>query len=357
MRAAAPEPDLARTRALVLAHGWNSTCYQLLNPGLARWFAPEGDAVVGYRSFGGVRVAAGAPVCAAARLADVAAAFERSARAASEGVCWFGAEARLEAVYAGAPGHALVQLGAQPVWDPRHWSAVVARHASVRAQLHRARNKGVAVREWPAARAHASPALRRVLHAWLAGRGLPPLHFMVEPETLERLYDRRVLVAERDGAPVGFALLSPVPTRGGWLVEQWPRAPEAPNGTAELLIDGAMRALAADGAAFVTLGLAPLARRAERPPTADAAPLWLRALLGWLRVHGRRFYNFQGLERFKAKLDPDGWEAVFAIAAEPHFSPRTLWAIAGAFGGGSPARTVAGGLGRAIRTELRWLTG
>ena len=37
------------------------------------------------------------------------------------------------------------------------------------------------------------------------------------------------------------------------------RSPEAPNGTVELLIDAAMRALHEAGSRFVTLGLAPLA--------------------------------------------------------------------------------------------------
>ena len=31
--------DPARARALVLAHGWNATAYQILNPGSLHWFA------------------------------------------------------------------------------------------------------------------------------------------------------------------------------------------------------------------------------------------------------------------------------------------------------------------------------
>lgn len=347
------DPELARARAIVLAHGWNSTVYQLLNPGFERWYDPAGDALVGYRSYGGVRVVAGAPVCAEGRLAAVTAAFERDAAAAGERVCYFCAEGRLERLLAASPRHSAVLLGAQPVWDPRRWPEAIARHASLRAQLHRARNKGVRVSEWPAERAHGNPALHRVLEEWLARRGLPPLHFLVEPETLTRLFDRRVFVAERDGAPVGFLVGSPVPTRGGWLVEQFVRGRGAPNGTTELMIDAAMRAFAAGGAPYATLGLAPLARRDDMGRHPE--PAWLRATLAWLRAHGRRFYDFRGLERFKAKLDPLGWDPVWAIADTPRFPPRALWAIAGVFTGGAPVRTVMGGLGRAARTELRWL--
>jgi phosphatidylglycerol lysyltransferase len=346
-------PDLARARALVLEHGWNATAYQILNPGFRLWFSAARDAVAGYVLRHGVRVVAGAPVCAGGRLPAVAAEMEGEAAHAGERVCYFGAGARLEALFGEAPTHARVRLGAQPVWDPAAWPGIIAGHASLRAQLNRARNKGVAVREWPAARATGSPVLHRLLEEWLATRGLPPLHFLVEPETLARLWDRRVFVAERAGEPVGFLVASPVPVRRGWLVEQFVRGHGAPNGTTERMIDAAMHALAADGARYVTLGLAPLSRHGPAPAHRD--PAWLRLLLGWVRAHGRRFYDFAGLDAFKAKLDPQRWEPIFAIANQPRFSPGMLHAIAAAFSAGPPETMVARALVRAARQEARWL--
>src|SRR5690606_33792566 len=105
-------------------------------------------------------------------------------------------------------------------------------------------NKGVEVHEWPAAQAGADPRLRDCLLDWLSTRGLPPLHFLVETRTLERLYDRRVFVALRPAELVGFLVASPIPARGGWLIEQIIRGSGAPNGTAELLIDAAVRGIA-----------------------------------------------------------------------------------------------------------------
>jgi phosphatidylglycerol lysyltransferase len=74
-----------------------------------------------------------------------------------------------------------------------------------------------------------------------------------------------------------------------------------------------------------------------------------------VRAHGRRFYNFEGLDRFKAKFAPERWEPVYAIANEGRFSARSLHAIAHAFSGGSPTWLVLRSLARAARTELRWL--
>lgn len=347
--------DVLRARTLVLRHGWNATAYQLLNPGFRLWFSEHGDAVVGYVAHAGVHVVGGAPVCAPERLPAVTAEFEAMVRRQGHRTCYFGAGWRLEAALREVPSSSTVLLGAQPVWEPAHFTDVMHGYASLRAQLHRASNKGVIVEEWPASRADADPALRRVLDEWLATRGLPPLHFLVEPHTLGRLLDRRVFVAVREGTAVGFVVCAPVPAREGWLVEQFVRGRDAPLGCTELMIAEAMRSLAADGARYATLGLAPLSRRAA--VDALPQPAWLRLTLRWVRAHGTRFYNFEGLDAFKAKLRPAAWEPIYAIAREPRFSARTLWAIAAAFGGGSPVSLLGRALVRAAGQELRWAAG
>ena len=355
------EEQLAAARAIVLHHGWNATSYQVLNPGLDLWFAEDGDAVVGSARYGRTRIVAGAPVCAAERLDAVAQEFERAAAANGERVLFFGAGARLERIYRARANSRLVSLGAQPVWDPAGWDAIVRRKASLRAQLHRARNKDVSVSEWPAERANRSGALKGVLHEWLATRGLPPLGFMVTPDLFGRLGDRRVFVAEQGsrGRVVAFLVATPVPARRGWLVEQWPRARASPNGTTHLLVDAAMRAFAADGSRYATLGLAPLSVHGR--PAGRDEPAWLRWTLAWVRAHGRRFYNFAGLEAFKASLQPDEWEPIHAISRGPRFTPAMLHAVAGVFSGGSPewfvGRAIASGAIQEVRRAAGRLAG
>lgn len=344
---------IERAREIVLAHGWNTTSYQILNPGIRHWFSAAGDAVVGFVAAVGVRVAVGAPVCRREDLPEIAAEFEREAARKNERVCYFAAEARLESVFKDSKTHAKILLGAQPVWNPKNWTAIVAAHKSLRAQLNRARNKSVTVAEWSREKALRNPLLVETLRAWLAAKGLPPLHFLVEPETLSRLYDRRVFVAERESEVVGFVVLSPVATRNGWLFEQFVHRPKTPNGTVELMIDASMRALAEDGAEYATLGLSPLSARARIEPFDN--PLWLRILLAWMRKHAQRFYNFDGLDAFKAKLQPENWEPVFAIYNRPRISVRLLYAIASVFSGNRPVRLILGGLWRAVLTETKWL--
>ena len=244
-------------------------------------------------------------------------------------------------------GRTTLVVGAQPVWRPGRWPEVLAEKASLRAQLRRASNKGVGVEEWSAERAAASAALRVTLDAWLARRGMPALSFLADPHTLDTLLDRRVFVALCAGAPVAYLVLAPVPARAAWHVEWIIRQPGAPNGTAALLLDAAMRAATGE----VTLGLVPLSSRA--PLSDPAPPLAVRALLAWTRAHARRFYSFEGLERFKAKFLPDAWEPVSLVTPGP-VGLGTIYAVADAFAGRrSPARLVGRALADAVADEAR----
>lgn len=343
-----------RARELVLKYGWNATAYQIVNPGITHWFSEGGDAMIGYVRKSGVRVVAGSPVCDKDQLPKVLLEWEADAKIAGDKTCYFGAADRLKDLLESSQNYSTVSLGSQPVWDPANWETIIRSRASLRAQISRARNKGVTVSEWDEDRATQNPELRRVLDEWLQTRGLPTLHFLVEPETLALMSDRRAFVAEQNGRVIGFTVLCPITNRNGWLTEQFPRGKDAPNGTVELLMDAAIRTVASEGANYITMGLVPLSQNGRQE--GEENPAWLKVLLAWVRAHGRRFYNFGGLESFKAKFDPDYWEPIYAISNEQNFSVRSLYAIAAAFTDQSPILTVAAGIGKAVRQEWRWVT-
>ena len=345
--------DRERIRGLILRYGWNSTCYQLVNPGFRYWFSVRGDAAVGYVDYSGVWVVGGAPVCHENRVRSVVSEFEAAAAFHSRKVCYFASEERLEACIHGRPGYSTIQLGAQPVWKPGQLADTIRTKTSLRMQIHRARNKGVVVEEWRPEFAARNSGLQSLLTEWLASRGLPSLHFLVEPATLSDLLDRRVFVAHREDMLVGFVIASPIPQRNGWLIEQFVHANASPNGTIEILLAKAAESLADLHAEYLTLGLSPLSHAAG-PEFPGTDPI-IRFLLRWAGAHGRRFYNFQGLEFFKTKFEPQMWEPIYAIANVPRFSMSVLYAIACAFTKGHPLATVMGGLGRALRLEANWL--
>jgi phosphatidylglycerol lysyltransferase len=336
-----------RVRELVLRYGWNATSYQILNPGFSYWFSGSAPAVVGYTRRRRVLLTGGAPVCSTGALRDVCAEFEEFARGLRCRVCYVCAEDRLRDILTTSGTHSFAALGAQPAWAPKEWPSVVEGHSSLRAQLSRARNKGVSVDRVVSV----SDEMRQVLREWIRNRLLPPLHFLVEPEILDAfLADRLLLVARRGGRPIALALASPIPARQGYLLEILARSGSAPNGTSELLIDAVMQHAAASNCAYVTLGLVALATAAGAH--IEQNPFWLRAMMRFARAHANRFYNFQGLEQFRTKMAPVRWETVYAISSEPRFSPRTMYAIGEAFSGIAPWRALAIGARRAIRQEF-----
>lgn len=318
-----------RVRDLVMRYGWNATCYQTVNPVFEYSFLPSLDAVTAFVRARGRRVVAGSPLCAESDLGSV---IDQFANAEVSPVLYFGAGERVSRLRQGGEP---VSLGAQPVWNPQRWNERVSSRSSLCYQFRRATNKGVVVREWGTEEAENSPELRRLLATWLRGRGLPPLHFLVEPETLDYLQDRRTFVAEVEGTPVAFLNLCPVPIRNGWLTEQFPRLPHAPNGTIELLMHEAAQTVAKEGAEYLTMGLVPFSAYGEM----DKNPIWLRALMGIARGLGSPLYNFRGLDEFKSKFNPDSWEPVYATVSGRRFGYGDLLAVSMAFTGEPVLRT------------------
>jgi len=338
----------AKAHDLVRLHGRNSTASQILNPGIQYWFTAGEDAVAGYVRRGSWLVVAGEPVCSLQLLPGAVREFEAYARGRGLRICYMCASGPMRDLFSGADDHATITVGAQPVWNPFDWPGIVRARSSLRAQLHRSLNKGVRIESMPAAAGAGDPGIRHTLAEWLQSRLLPPMHFLVEPHVLSGVVDDRLLfVARREGQVVAFLVASPVAARNGYLVEELARSPHAPNGTSELLIDAAMARFADEGCTYATMGLVALARG-----TVEENPLWLRTLMVIARAHANRFYNFRGLEHFRAKMHPGYWEKIYAISNERRFSFQALYAVGGAFSGISPVRAVGLAVAKGARTEF-----
>ncbi len=312
-----------RALALLRRFGWNPSSSQILDRGYRHWFSR--DAVVGYVDTGRALVVAGAPVCDEQRLSEVSERFAALAARHGRRVVCFGVHDR----FARNVRWPTLPIGEVPYWEPPRWADTRARAPSLRAQLRRARAKGVSVQRVALEhRAVLTPLRRR----WLAARPLPAMGFLVNPATLHA--EHQLWVAVLAGAVIGYACAAPVYQRDGLLLQELVRAPAAPNGTAELLVDAVFESAAAQGLGYATLGLAPLAG----------------ALPGWLRITrrlGRPLFDFEGLRAFKAKFRPHGWEAARLAAPAGHLEWALLDALS-AFAHGS----LSGFLGATLKKAL-----
>jgi phosphatidylglycerol lysyltransferase len=347
------EKEISRARELVLRYGWNTMSYQILNPGISLWFSANHDAVIGYIGTRTHIIVAGSPVADETIIDDVVVEFFLYVVSTGKRICFFGAQERIAAILRSRSPISSILLGAQPVWKPEEFLTVLHSKQSLRAQLHRAVNKGVTASVLDTEDIRRNGAvidaeLRRVLKEWIATRRLPPMHFLVEPDTLGNLDDRVVVVARHGGRIAGYCIASPIPLRRGWLIEQIIRGNEAQNGTAELLLERMVVHLRESGAEMVTLGLSPLSQHYASP---FRHPFWLNAFLTGVRIFGRSFYHFDGLDAFKSKFNPTEWEPVYAVTNEGNPTISTLYAIAAAFAGMPPMRFVFKGVFRSFTTH------
>lgn len=296
-----PQPATAardvreRVLGLLQRYGHHVTSFQVLEPAFSYWF--DGDeACVAYFEAQGAWVAAGAPIAATDRVGEVMVRFAEAARAQGRRVRFFAIEPQVVPA-----GFDVLSIGARPEWNPQDWDEVVKGHRSLREQIRRSKAKGVRVRSISAAELEEGEPLRgdvdALISRWLSSKPMPAMGFLVDVHPYGFPEARRYFVAEQDGQLVGFLAAVPIYVRGGWLIEDLLRDPSSPNGTPELMVDVAMRALAAEGSRFVTLGLVPLA---------DVPRGWLR----WIRDQSRWLYDFEGLRRFKSKLRPQQWSPV-----------------------------------------------
>ena len=341
--------DRRRLGELLRDHGRDLHSFMVLESGLEVWTSDNGDAAIAYADRGGTWVAVGSPLCPPDQAAQAARDFAATARRHRAQPAFFGVSEPLLGHLCRAGRFDVLAIGEAPTWDPANWDHSIQTSPKLRNRLRRGRRQGIRPRIVNAAEVAAGTPLRAALDAladqWARAKPLPPLGFMATVEPFEQTDARRYFVAEHADRLVGCAVCVPIYGRGGWLVEDLLMAPDAPAGATEVLIDGVMRGLAAEGAALVSLGLVALAG-VDQAPSVDRHPLWRTVFRAILRL-GRPWYNFHGVHRFRKKLQPDTWEPVYLVA-DGKLTLATMWGVLSAFTpGGVPAF--------ALRAAWRWV--
>jgi len=203
----------------------------------------------------------------------------------------------------------------------------------LRNKISRARRAGVEVAE-VGVDVPRSPLLDARLagvdQEWLRGKGAhtKELGFMVGERGGLGDGLRRLFVARRDDAILGYVSFSPVYGRTpGWLHDLSRRKPVAPPGTGELVTVTAIERFRAQGAAWLHFGLTPFAGLAddhELPGAASAIAAWA---VRTLAERGDRLYPAADQLAYKLKWAPGLVQPEY-IAFQRRVSPRAVWALA-----------------------------
>jgi lysylphosphatidylglycerol synthetase-like protein (DUF2156 family) len=202
----------------------------------------------------------------------------------------------------------------------------------VRTSLNKAAKQGVTAQwwTWQDAPIGLRDQIRSISEEWVTDKGLPELGFTLGG--LRELADpavRLLLAVDGDGTVHAVTSWMPVHQNGeltGWTLDFMRRRTDGLRGVTEFLIASAALGFQAEGARFLSLSGAPLARadRGGEPPTA------LERILDWLGRTLEPVYGFRSLLAFKAKFQPE-YHPLYLLYPDPAALPAITRAIGRAY--------------------------
>jgi phosphatidylglycerol lysyltransferase len=205
------------------------------------------------------------------------------------------------ATFVGA-GFRIFKVGEEAIVDLATFDTTGNRRANLRHTITRCRKDGVTFRWFAHGISAEDSALLDQLEAiddtWRKTAG-PAMGFTISHFDRAAIAWQPVSVAiGQDGAALGFTTFGKTGVDGGWVLDLMRRDPAGPPGVVEASIAEAAVAMRDAGAKTLSLGLAPLAG------LDGVNGPWEERLLasGGRMVH--RWYDVQGLARFKNKFDP-----------------------------------------------------
>jgi len=315
-----PTGELLRLQTL---YGYNPHSLVSIAPGAMLWSSPDIDGAVIYGEFGRVWLAAGDPLAPVEEMAELARQFAAFAKKKNRVVAFVPTSA--EFARSVVPRDFIaVKVGAAPYFDLQTWNPRGDSAKKIRAGVNQARRAGVTVEVIPEGidELLKKETAQLCLH-WLgARRSATTFGWLIALDPFLHSEYKKYFAARVNGRLVGFLAASPIPARRGWYLEDVLREPDAPQGTATLLVVEALANLKAEGAALATLGTSPL--------TTDGpvdVPTEHRVVSRALDVASRRlggFYNFEGLRRFKGKFVPSWWESEYALGQRGVIMPHRI---------------------------------
>jgi phosphatidylglycerol lysyltransferase len=305
-----PTGELLRLQTL---YGYNPHSLVSIAPGALLWSTPDIDGAIIYSEFGSVWLAAGDPLAAREDLPELARQFAAFAKKKGRVAAFVPASTELTKLFS-AKQFTAVKAGASPYFDLKTWNPRGDSAKKLRAGVNQARRAGVKVEVVTTVDDKLKEETARLCLRWLdARRAGTTFGWLVALDPFLHSDYKKYFAARLDGKLVGFLAASPIPARKAWYLEDVLRLPDAPQGTATLLVFEALMALKAEGVGLATLGTAPLATEGANNIACGGHPMIERTFRAASRKLGA-VYNFEGLRRFKGKFVPSWWESEYILS-------------------------------------------
>ena len=346
------DADAADRARVILTRGGSTLSYMSTWPGNAYWFSPDGRAAIAYRAIAGVAVTVGEPYGDLAALDSAITEFASFCEHRGLQPCLYSVTERARAV-TDRLGWQSVQIAEDTLVPLANLQFAGDKWRHVRGALNKAAKEGIAAEWWSYSEMPAElvDQIRQISEKWVADKGLPEMGFTLGG--LEELNDPNIRCVVAVGADRRVhAITSWMPVYEssypvGWTLDFMRRNtdPGTSHGVMEFLIATAGMTFRAEGARFISLSGAPLARldRGEQPCA-------VQRLLDMMANAMEPVYGFQSLLHFKSKFQPD-YHPLYLTYPDP----AALGSIATAIGRAYlPNLTSRQGL--RLLTKIHWRT-
>ncbi|WP_171166714.1 bifunctional lysylphosphatidylglycerol flippase/synthetase MprF [Streptomyces sp. I05A-00742] len=325
-----------RARELLVAHGGSTLSFLTTWDGNYYWFGRDGRAAVAYRVIATVALTTGDPFGVPDERAPAVEEFARYCDERGWTPCFYsvgeGTRAAGERL-----GWRSVQVAEDTVVPLPDLAFTGKKWQDVRTALNKAGKEGISAEWWSFRDAPVAltDQIRGISEEWVADKGLPEMGFTLGG--LDELDDPavRCLIAV-DGDRTVHGITSWMPVYGdsatgtagrpvGWTLDFMRRRTNGFRGSMEFLIASAALGFKEEGARFLSLSGAPLARTAtEEPPAA------LQRMLDYAGKVLEPVYGFRSLLHFKAKFQPR-YRPMYMVYPDPAALPMITRAIAKAY--------------------------
>ena len=295
-----------RARELLSTDGGSTMSWMTTWPEMRHYFLADGRGYVGYEKQAGVALALSDPVAPAGTVADAVTEFTAMAERGGLTPCLFSVtDAAADA--ARRAGWRTVQIAEDTIIDLPGLAFTGKKWQDVRSSLNKAKRESITFR---VVRLADEPfavlaQVRAISEQWVGEKGLPEMGFTLGgvDEALDPAVRVGVAV-DATGSIHGVTSWLPVYAAGGrvrgWTLDVMRRRDDGFRSVMEFMIASACLAFRDDGAEFVSLSGAPLARSEQGDEELDRADRLLEKLGASLEP----LYGFRSLHAFKAKFAP-----------------------------------------------------
>jgi phosphatidylglycerol lysyltransferase len=325
---------------LLRAHGDSSVAAFALTDDTDYFFSANGRAVIAYRFESDTLLAVGDPIGPDDEIPALLDDFAH--HCADHDWQWAFFQARPEHLFQYRRlGWRALHIGEDPILWTDRFSLDGAAVGEARRAVRKAEGAGIEVRHFlpdehpfaPAESPQILDAMRKISSEWLRAHPEGERDFCAGRFDPHRLPHEWLAVAldAATGRLEGFVTWVPIWARRGWALDLMRRRGDSRPGTMELLIVRSVEAARKRGDALLSLSLSALARVDDPETTpsdlgpAPAIPETDRAR-EFLTQHLARFYDFEGLFRWKRKFDPR-FEHRYLVYPGPFALPRVAMAL------------------------------